>query len=519
MSSALSKIPLQDQKALQQLSVEASDAITSPSALHVYEIFGEPDDLLFLTVQIEWLKSRSTSDRRDLRVSNGAVILASPHHRSFGRVVEHLQHLTGEIPQRHLNSHVALYNSTIAVVKIPDVSSGNLDASAANMSTKNLTFALGKLSKATNASHYVWHHRPSLAFLLHFINNTTPACRNALSALTVHASLATIPNTGDTDSNNNTAADWKLLERYARRLSIPIVLVNASNIPMRFSYLSHILSNFGEMVPALFPASVYTESVYRYIDIVHVCVYRIVAAQASRHSSAVSQKVEDAIPRHHDGVWAKACVRAGSYTPERCRMRSALEVMSLIAWYTDMGMMPQRNPTKNADAMARVLLGPGREAPGGMCVPIEIAFRDEAFRISSEGVFYVYTLHPAQQQGGQTSAAVYHSAVQGAVLKAVESFVKGYYERRKNAWGYRPSTVGVYTDGLAVVWGELYQNLIVLLRNVANSDEAKRWSEQEKNDVQSVISALGTGAFTSGVVKVLRAREGKGKKNGAWISG
>ncbi|KAF2811804.1 uncharacterized protein BDZ99DRAFT_569765 [Mytilinidion resinicola] len=517
LTAALSKIPSQNRDALQELSGEASALITASDALHVYEIGGEPDDLVLLTVQIEWLKKHPREDHRGTKVPAGAIFLASNRNRSFGRVVEQLEHLTSESPQRHLAGHVALFGP-FAVVRTADSTAQTPNLSALQTATKNITTTLSQLSKLTHTAKYVWHHGPYLRSLTHFIANTTPAIRNALLALTVCAAITSLDAHAP-----NTPADWRTLETYARRLRLPIILISPDTIPLQYTYLNHLLKNFGELVPALFPASVYTENVNHHLDLAHVLVYRVAAAAAHRHSRAVASKVAAALPAHHAGVWPKACIRPEAYPPERCRMKRALAAMKPLAWYTDMGMMPLGSAQGSTAALARVLLGPGRPTDDAtLCVPVEIAARGgRAFRISSAGTFCVYTLNRIGDggKGGGVPEALYHALVTKAVLGGVEGFVKEFYERGKNEWGYQREGLGQVPDGVAVMWGEVYQGLIQQLRGLAQGEAGQEWAEEERRDVQSVVKALGTGSFTTAVVGVLRKRERRGKGNGCWISG
>ncbi|KAF2491377.1 hypothetical protein BU16DRAFT_542507 [Lophium mytilinum] len=517
LTAALSRIPSQNRDTLQELSHDASDLITAADALHVYEIEGEPDDLVFVTVQVEWLKNHPREDHRGTKFPAGAVFLASTRNRSFGRVVEQLEHITGEKPQHHLNGHVVLFG-TFAVVRTSDSTAKDTSLDAVKTATKNITITLSQLSKTTITSRYVWHHGPHLRPLTHFISSTTPSIRNNLLALTISASISSLPSSSTPDPHTNTTTDWRTLETYARRLRLPIILLDPTTIPCHYTYLNHVLKNLGELVPALFPASVYTENVNHYLDLAHVLVYRVVAAAARRHSAAVASKVDAAIPPHHEGVWPRACVSARAYPRERCRMKRALPAMKQLAWYTDMGMMPLGSArASSAAGVARVLLGPGRATDAVMCVPVEIAFRGGAFRVSSAGTFCVYTLDRTKESG--RAEALFHAQVAEAVVGGVEGFVKGFYERRKNQWGYQPEGLGQVPDGVAVMWGEVYQGLIKQLRGVAQGEAGKGWSEEEKRDVQSVVKALGTGSFTTAVVGVLRKRARKGKSNGCWISG
>ncbi|KAF2744487.1 hypothetical protein M011DRAFT_488830 [Sporormia fimetaria CBS 119925] len=436
---SLASMPPQYQEAFATLSTSTRATMCDKTVLHVWETDSDLANLLQLAQVIVKVRSLTTyipqasGNGAAQSVPAGMIILThnGPGRDNFGRVCELVQHIMETKGRSHLNGGVRSFGG-IKVVRgvnnthTPDPKTGNYTDRETETEARKAVERVNKaITRVFESGAYpirklIWHQGPVIHFLSFWINNTTQSLRSSVAGISVCGILDFSPTNSSASSTTppihlppipstvkngtyNQTPDLHRLHTYARKLSIPVLLLSASALHITHQNLATYMYFYSYYIHTLLPRSVLSAHKNLAYDALISYSYRLYSAvlQTQKPTSFTPKAIPAAIKRHltptHASPWTRACLRPETYADKQVNQNTIRDNQIFTALQlADAPLLPFKF---GPEAFARLMTGPAAE---GMvehyaAVPIDLSpssstegNEDWKMRVSNSGPFHVY---------------------------------------------------------------------------------------------------------------------------------
>lgn len=400
---SLESIPSQYKSAFTKASQTTLEKVTSPSALHIWECSSDIDSLLQLTSVIASLCNLGVRTHKGANDNDGAMLILAEEKRgwsSFSRICELVGYLTCVSGKKHLEGTVAVFGK-IVVARGWDnsVSEGQVEALQKCIKRVNTaaerTLSMGGFGKEVDGKkktrRVVWHQGPAVWFLLQWIDNTTPELRSALCGITVTDALDLATSIKPSvPGRANSLAHLERLEKYARKMDIPVVFLDTGSQDVSYEYLGTYMYFFAYYINTFLPVSLLRPHLHKGMDELVTFSFRLRAASENRYGAEVVKVVQKQLDAGKAKQWAKTCVDKDSYEKSKCRAAGKDEAIHHAVQLAD-SPFAQLSPRVGAPAFARLAVGPASASANEYytAAPVSIGFSKVQMRPSCPSTFHI----------------------------------------------------------------------------------------------------------------------------------
>ncbi|RMZ67082.1 hypothetical protein GMOD_00000958 [Pyrenophora seminiperda CCB06] len=432
---SLKSLPEIYKAAFTTASTNTLGKITSPNALHVWDCSSDLDSLLQLTSVIASLCNLGVRTNKGANDDDGAMLILAEENRgqrNFQRICALVAYLTCIAGKAHLDGTVEVFGK-IVVVRGWDTSVVEGQAEALEKTIKRVNvavervFEMGGFGKGDKKRKIIWHQGPVVWFLVAWIHGTSSQLKRTLAAITVTDALNHHPTgTGGTDTSSalprrsNLTGHLELLEKYARRLQIPVVFLDTGSQDIAFEYLGTYMYFFAYYINTYIPATVLRGHLYKAQDELVTFAFRLRAASEGRYGSDVVKIVKKHLDASTAKPWARMCVDEASYEKTKCRAAGKDEAIHHAVQLADSPFALLSSRT-GVPAFARLAVGPASASAQDYytAVPCALDFSSSPSKtqIRPKCPANLYILIP--QQESQTMEKV-TNRVQGVMMAVLE---------------------------------------------------------------------------------------------------
>ncbi|PSN60210.1 hypothetical protein BS50DRAFT_604785 [Corynespora cassiicola Philippines] len=443
LRTSVKNMPDKYRASFDNLSKDTIKTICDPDSLHIWETDSDIDNVLQLTQVIAKIRnppspspSTSASDKKTL----GTIILASSHptRNNFARCCDLVKHLTGNNGKKHLEGTVYAFDTIVVVRGVDPASPPTGDAAKVVVDRINTCInRIFKMCRYSDAQRkLVWHHGPAFAFMLDWINSTTPDLRACLSALSLTGALDLVSGPAakpSPEGRRNSLKDLARLEEYAAKLAVPVVWLDPKHQGIVFEHLATYMYFYAYYLPTFLPAPVLETHLHAAMDALVTFAARLRGAATSTYGAALVRDVQAHLDARVARPWAASCIDARSYDKASCRDAAKDASIHAAVHLADSPFQPF---SQAIPAFARLAVGPA--AGGGMaCVaaPAVFDFSAGTVRASSAGVHRVLVSRGA----GPEDVDKVTARVQGMMMGVLERVRTGRAEPKiseefKESW-------------------------------------------------------------------------------------
>jgi hypothetical protein len=417
-------IPSQHKQAFETVSKNTIGIICEVDALHIWESDSDMDNLLQLTQVIVKLRNLSSAMMADGKTGkNPAMIIIAEEKKdrnNYGRIVELVKYLTGNDGKEHLNNTVTAFNSIVVVRGVDS------DETAA---VKRINIAIERTFQMVRPSSkkLIWHHGPFISLLLTWINTTKPELRANLHGITVTAALDLFTGVKPSPlGTSNKVADLQRLEDYAKKLKIPVLLLDPGCGLIAWDNLARYMYYWVYYINTFFPATLLQPHLYKALDELVTFSFRIRGASEGKYGNDVVRMVQAHLDASTARRWARTCVAASSYTKDLCRAAGTDIPLQHAFQLSDCPFaLFTQNPGYNLPAFSRIPICPSNATVTTnpthqyyVAAPTSFSFSTSSFRPSTHSPFRI--LLP---KAGQTVDLV-TERIQGIMMAVLTSVMK-----------------------------------------------------------------------------------------------
>ncbi|KAI8943567.1 hypothetical protein NX059_001564 [Plenodomus lindquistii] len=424
--------PDQYKSSISSASKATLKKVCDPDVLHVWETDSDLDNLLQLTSVIAKLCDLGMRKEKGAQAQDGSmlILVEEKHSRNnFSRICQLVEYLTGADGKKHLEGTVVAFGK-IVVVRGWDNSILSGQQEAMEKAIKRVNTALERVFKLGNfvgdKKRIIWHHGPVVHFLLSWINGTSSTLRSCLAGITITGAFDFTTSIAPSLAGRaNTLPALERLESYAKKLSIPVVLLDASSQSIVGDYLATYLYYHAYYIHTFLPTSLSRSHLYKAQDEIVTFAFRLRAASEHRYGSSVVRQVQTHLDASTARQWAKTCINKTSYTKEKCRAAGReAEIHHAVNLadnpFARFNFPPSSSSRlehgKGIPAFARLPIGPASLQPQDhtLAVPITLSLRTRQIRPSSPSQFYI--MIPAPDQDADKVCA----RLQGLMMAVLE---------------------------------------------------------------------------------------------------
>lgn len=424
LQKSVQSIPEQYKAPFASASKATLAKICDPDVLSIWETDSDIDNLLQLTSVIAKLCDIGARVEKGATAKEGCAVIIVEEKKgrdNFGRVCQLVHYLTGAASKKHLEGTVVVFGK-ILVVRGWDnaISSGQKEALGKAISRINIAIdrALEMGGFQGEKRKIVWHHGPVVHFLLSWINSTNSKLRSALSAITVTGSLNLTNGVApSTAGRANHLSHLQRLESYAKKLNIPVVLLDSASQLITLDHLGNYMYFFAYYINTFMPSSLSRPHLHKAQDELVTFAFRLRAASEKRYGSEVVRIVQKHLDASTAKSWARSCISASSYGKSVCLAAgsdTAIHHAVQLA-YTPFS---QFNSHAGVPAFARLAVGPAAVSSPSthIAAPMDISFSNARLRPSNPATFHI--LLPSAPQDLEKVTG-YVQGLMGAVLARV----------------------------------------------------------------------------------------------------
>ncbi|KAF3053714.1 hypothetical protein E8E11_011644 [Didymella keratinophila] len=429
LKKSISSIPSDNKTTFTSASDDALDIFCDTGALHVWETDSDIDSLLQLTSVLAKLCDLGVRESKDaVKGVKGGMVIVAEEDRSkghFKRLCDLVEHLTGESGSPHLDGTVRAYaNASIVVVRgwnYRPSSNGtnNLDIERV---VKRVSTSIGRTLSASKTHKIVWHHGPSIAPLLSFINTTTSSLRNTLAGISITNSLHLASSVKPSAAGrSNTLPDLERLQSYAKRLGIPVLFLDSSTQSITSPYLTPYMYFFAYYIGTFLPSSLTRPHLHAAQDELVTFAFRLRGASEKRYGEDIVSVVKKHLdPRSK--TWARRCIDPRSYEKGKCQAAGKESEVHHAVQIADAPFALFRNffatETEGVAAFARLTIGPASPVAAAkevfIAAPVDIAYTTSRLRVRHPSNLHVLLPKPDMTTDNVTNC------VQGLMMGVLE---------------------------------------------------------------------------------------------------
>lgn len=409
------------------------EKICNPDVLHVWETDSDVDNLLQLTSVIAKLCDLGVRKEKGAQSQDGSMLILVEEKQirnNFARICQLVEYLTGGNGKKRLEGTVVAFGK-IVIVRGWDNTILSGQQEALDRTIERVNAALERVLKLGNfignKKKIVWHHGPVLHFLLSWLTGTTPTLRSCLAGITITEAFdLTNSITRSRAGHANTLSALECLERFANKLSIPIVFLDASSQSITGDYLATYMYFHAYYIHTFLPSSLSRPHLHKAQDELVTFAFRLRAASEGRYGSDVVYQVQKHLDASTARHWALDCINKESYTKDRCRAAGREEAIHHAVNLADTPFARFNFPRsssinksgigKGIPAFARLAIGPASRSPQthSLAVPVSLSFKARKIRPSNPSCLHILIPLP-----GQDTEKV-SARVQGLMMAVLE---------------------------------------------------------------------------------------------------
>ena len=348
--------------------------------------------------------------------------------------------------------------------------------------------AINILSGKTKSTGIVWHECTGMSLIADLlkkvqqeggrIGGTKVKAVSVLSALTV-SDQGCRRRSGLLD-----ATGTKSFLEVLKRLDVPLLLVDDQMMGIyarpridgkpydsKWPARSMFLPNFGSLWPCLMPQSAWDPIAKKNMDDLAVQIYRIQASVSQIHSDDVVKRIKDELNHTKSKpweYWAKRVLETGEFTQQQCST-SRMMALSRIVSTADAPF------EFYLDSFVGTLLDPGRTCKGLMALRAEIDFGTPKVRACMNDI--------------SPPTYILVSLDDNAILSNLSL-----------CWSLLPQFLDMsrppLDNSVTLAWRHLVPLLVARIEVIAQSNDYKKWDEQEQNLLRIVWGSLCTGSMS-----------------------
>jgi hypothetical protein len=412
---SVESIPDNHKASFQAMSSSVLEKLCDPDALHVWETDSDIDNLLQLTSVIAKLCDLGVREVKESGTASMLIITEVKDGRdNFARVCDLVRYLVGVEGKRHLDGNVCAFGGFIVVKGWNNTRRADGDAIEV---VRRINISLEKGLKASKGQEIVWHHGPVVHSLLHWINNTTSTLRSSLSALSITGSLNLTSRVGPSPTGrSNTLPDLERLEQYARRLSIPVIFLDAATQSITFDYLAIYMYFFAYYINTFLPTSLSHPHLHKALDDLTTFTFRLHAASHTLSPTATVRLVKEHLDPTTARPWARTCIQPATYNKSACLQARSEPSIHHAVQLADCPFAPfHPGPPR---AFARLAIGPAAPLAATrdsfVAAPVHIAFATARMRACAPSRLHVLLPAPSLDEEKATHR------IQGLMMGVLE---------------------------------------------------------------------------------------------------
>ncbi|CBX96913.1 hypothetical protein LEMA_P100440.1 [Plenodomus lingam JN3] len=424
LKKSVQSMPDQYKPSIASASKATLETICNPDVLHLWETDSDIDNLLQLTSVVAKICDLGVRKQKGVESQDGSMFILVEEkegRNNFGRVCQLIEYLTGADGKMHLEGTVVSFGK-IVIVRGWDNTILSGQQEAMDKTIKRINIALERVFKLGNLSgdkkKIVWHHGPVVHFLLSWIARTTPTLRSCLAGVTITGAFDLTNSISPSPAGRtNTLAALDRLESYAKRLRIPVVLLDASSQSITGDYLATYMYFHAYYINTFLPSSLSRPHLHKAQDELITFAFRLRAASEGRYGSDVVRQVQKHLDASTARHWATDCINKASYTKEKCRAAGREEAIhhaviladAPFARFSFSGLITSsRNGSSNTDgvlgkgipALARLSIGPASPSSSiqthNLAIPICISYQNRKIRPANPSPLYILIPRPDQ---------------------------------------------------------------------------------------------------------------------------
>ncbi|KAH9882893.1 hypothetical protein J1614_000259 [Plenodomus biglobosus] len=425
--------PDQYKSSITSASTVTLEKICDPDVLHVWETDSDVDNLLQLTSVIAKLCDLGVRKEKGAQSQDGNMLILVEEKQSrnnYARICQLVEYLTGANGKKRLEGTVVAFGK-IVIVRGWDNTILSGQQEALDRTIERVNTALERVLQlgnfVGNKKKIVWHHGPVLHFLLSWLTGTTPTLRSCLAGITITEAFdLTNSITRSRVGHTNTLPALECLERFANKLSIPVVFLDASSQSITGDYLATYMYFHAYYIHTFLPSSLSRPHLHKAQDELVTFAFRLRAASEGRYGSDVVYQVQKHLDASTARHWALDCINKESYTKDRCRAAGREEAIHHAVNLADTPFARFNFPRsssitksgigKGIPAFARLAIGPASRSSHthSLAVPVSISFKTRKIRPSNPSCLHILIPLP-----GQDTEKV-SARVQGLMMAVLE---------------------------------------------------------------------------------------------------